>query len=74
VSETLKQIDRRMTGWSSNLGGLLVRTPDEVQEGHEAIPASLAEQSVTDGQSGGNGRARLAGRLLEVIGGLPRRR
>jgi hypothetical protein len=74
VSKTLKQIERRMTGWSSNLGGLLVRTPDEVQEGHEAIPAGLAEQSVAYGQAGGNGRARLAGRLLEVIGVLPRRR
>jgi hypothetical protein len=73
VSEALKKIERRMTGWSSSHGGLLVRTPDEVQRRHD-IEAGLAEQSEPIGHVAGNGRARLAGRLLEVIGRLPRRR
>jgi hypothetical protein len=74
VSETLKQIERRMTGWSSRLDRLLFRTPDEVQRRHEGIEAGLAEQSEPNSHAAGNGRARLAGQLVEAVGRLRRRR
>jgi hypothetical protein len=48
-------------------------TPDEVQGGHEAIRASLAEQSVANSQAGGNGNGRLVGWLVEAVGRLRRR-
>lgn len=73
VSETLKKIERHMTGWSSSLGGLLVMTPDEVQRRHEDIQAGLAEQSEPHSQSPGTPRARLTSRLREVTGRLRHR-
>jgi hypothetical protein len=45
VSETLKQIERRMTGWSSSLDRLLFRTPDEVQHRPTLITPPLERPS-----------------------------
>ena len=75
VSLTLKKIEQRMTSWTSTLGGLLVMTPDDVQEGHEVIRAELTERAAAaNDRAGRDGSGRLLGGLVEVVRRLRRRR
>jgi hypothetical protein len=74
VSLTLKKIEQRMTSWTSTLGGLLVMSPDEVHEGHEAIRAELSERTAANGLAGRDGSGSLLGALIEIVRRLRRRR
>jgi hypothetical protein len=74
VSLTLKKIEQRMTSWTSTLGGLLVMSPDDVHQGHEAIQAELSERAAANGRAGRDGSGQLLGALVEVVRRLRRRR
>lgn len=79
VSKTLKSIERHLGGWSAASGGLLVTTAEDQRRRHEALLLSrlpqeplTAEQAAVNGPATFNGRMRLTGRLLEVLGRLRR--
>lgn len=71
VNSTLKQIERHLGGWSASGGGLLVLSPEDRQRRNEELMAEWEERDA-DERAAGNGRAPLAGRLLEVIRRLRR--
>jgi hypothetical protein len=78
VSKTLTKLLRRFEQWSAGPeGGLLVLLPEDKHrrdgEFHAWIEEQqAAEQAAADSQASRNGRVRLAGRLLEVVGRLHR--
>ena len=78
VSKTLTKLLRRFEEWSAGPeGGLLVLSPDDKRRRDGEFLAWVeeeraAEQAAFDGQPSSNGRVRLAGRLLEVLGRLRR--
>ena len=74
VNKTLDKIRRLLEKWSAGFeGGLLVLSPEDKQRRNDQLREWMGEQAATNSQSGGNQRARLAGRLLEVVGRLSRR-
>ena len=78
VSKTLTKLLRRFEQWSAGPeGGLLVLSPDDKRKRDGEFLAwveeeQAAEQAEADGHAAGNGRVRLASRLVEVVGRLRR--
>jgi hypothetical protein len=73
VSETLKTIEGYLGRWSASGGGLLVQSPEDRRRRTEDLLAAQgppAWPAITAGQGTSNGRPRLKGRVLEVIGRL----
>jgi hypothetical protein len=80
LHEELQKIARTLERWSAGIGsGLLVTTPEDQRRRREALVVSqipqeprVVDQAAVSGPRPSNGRARLAGRLLEVVGRLRR--
>jgi hypothetical protein len=72
VSKTLDKIHRQFEKWTAGLdGGLLVLSPEDQQRRNEEILAEMRARRAAE-QAEGNGRMRLTGRLLQVVGRLRR--
>jgi hypothetical protein len=72
VSKTLDAIHRQFEKWTAGVdSGLLVLSPEDRRRRNDEIMAEMEERRGAE-RAAGNGRARLAGRLLEVVGRLRR--
>jgi hypothetical protein len=72
VSKTLDKIHRQFEKWTAGLGdGLLVLSPEDRRRRNEEIMLELKERRAAK-RIAGNGKVRLVGRLLEVVGRLRR--
>lgn len=72
VSKTLDAIHRQFEKWTAGVdSGLLVLSPEDRRRRNDEIMAEMEERRAAE-RAAGNGRAGLAGRLLEVAGRLRR--
>jgi hypothetical protein len=71
VNETLKKIVQRFDRWTAGHDGLLVLPPEDRRRRNEQVMVEMEERRGTE-PAAGNGRVRLVGRLLEVVGRLRR--
>jgi hypothetical protein len=71
VSKTLDAIHRQFEKWTAGGGGLLVLSPEDRRRRNEEIMSELKERHAAE-RTAENGRVRLGGRLIEVVGRLRR--
>lgn len=69
VSKTLDAIHRQFEKWTAGGGGLLVLSPEDRRRRNREIMSELEERHAAE-RTAENGRLRMVGRLLEVVGRL----